>query len=130
MQLVQESFSQIRPIRDAFGETLDECLFALDSRFKAMFSPDKTKQIEKISSTLLVMTTAAPDLKQVADMIEELGDLHRQKGVVLKDFDLFADALREALRINLPDSFSDAHETAWRNFTKIIGERMLGSPTT
>ena len=125
--LIRWSVSEVRSRRDEFFALVYQHLFAANPEYRLMFPSDSTKLIEKISTTLLLLTEAVSDLDQVNEILSELAEMHKDLGVTKAHYAAFASALAVGFQETLGSDFGQEHETAWQKFIISCGDRMLNA---
>ena len=110
---VQSTWAMIKPISDKAGALFYGRLFALEPKYKSLFSGDITEQGTKLMQMLGAAVAGLTKLDIIVPAVQALGVRHADYGVVAEDYDTVAAALLWTLAQGLGDAFTDDVKTAW-----------------
>ena len=102
IELVQDSFRKVLPIKDTAGELFYNQLFTLDPELRPLFPEDLKPQIQKLMS---MIATAVGGLTKLETIVGY--------GVKDKDYDTVGAALLWTLEKGLGDAFTPETKAAW-----------------
>jgi len=112
--LIQESFSQVVPIKDAAAEIFYNDLFETAPEVKPYFAnTDMADQGSKLMATLAVVVNGLRDLDKIVPVAQELAVKHVDYGVKPKDYDAVGASLLRTLEKGLGDAFTPDVKSAW-----------------
>jgi hemoglobin-like flavoprotein len=124
IDLVQQSFEQVKPIAQAAAELFYARLFQLDPALKPMFRGDIKKQGQMLMSMLGSAVAGLRQLDKLAPVVRTLGARHAGYGVQPEHYDTVGDALLWTLQIGLKDEFTPAVRDAWASAYALLAEVM------
>ena len=113
IELVQNSFKSVVPIKEVAAELFYNRLFELDPSIKSLFSGD---MVEQGRSLMAMIGTAVAGLKNpetIIPHVEDLGRRHKGYGVVDAHYDTVAEALLWTLEQGLGSAFTPDVKEAW-----------------
>ena len=114
IQLVQDSFAQVVPIKDVAAELFYADLFETAPEVKPYFAnSNMNDQGAKLMATLSVVVNGLRDLEKIAPVAQKLAVSHVGYGVVAEDYDKVGSSLLRTLEKGLGDAFSPDVEAAW-----------------
>jgi hemoglobin-like flavoprotein len=119
--LVKESFERLRPIPRGVGRAFYETLFTLDPSLKPLFKGDLDAQGAMFVSALGLAVARLDDAHAGDRPLRDLGVRHAPYGLTDAHFATFREALVRTLRVQLGESFSEAHASAWSTAFDRIG---------
>ena len=93
IELVQDSFRKVLPIKDTAGELFYNQLFTLDPELRPLFPEDLKPQIQKLMSMIATAVGGLTKLETIVPAVQELGRRHVGYGVKDKDYDTVGDRL-------------------------------------
>ena len=76
IQLVQQSFEKVLPIKEAAAEMFYNQLFALDPDLRDLFPPDMTEQRRKLMAMLATAVGGLSRLDEIVPAVRALGLRH------------------------------------------------------
>ena len=82
--LVQASFRNVVPIRDAAASLFYTRLFKLDPSLKPMFQNDMKQQGRKLMIAIATVVQGLNDLEEILPVIQDLGRRHASVGAAGK----------------------------------------------
>lgn len=122
IDLVQDSFAKVVPIKEAAAGIFYDRLFEIAPDTKAYFKGDMTEQGMKLMATLGVVVNGLKDLDKIVPVAQELAVRHVEYGVKAGDYDSVGAALLFALGKGLGDGFTPEVESAWAtSYTTLAG---------
>ncbi|MGV6810609.1 MAG: globin family protein [Brevirhabdus sp.] len=127
IELVQESFAKVVPIKDAAAGIFYDRLFEISPQTKAYFKGDMTEQGAKLMATLGVVVNGLKDLDKIVPVAQELAVRHIDYGVKAEDYDSVGAALLFALGKGLGDGFTPDVEDAWTTAYTTLAGVMTGA---
>ena len=113
IELVQDSFRKVLPIKDTAGELFYNQLFTLDPELRPLFPEDLKPQIQKLMSMIATAVSGLTKLETIVPAVQELGRRHVGYGVKDKDYDTVGTALLWTLEKGLGDAFTPETKAAW-----------------
>jgi|GEM_PF-213325 len=130
IELVQESFNKVVPIKEAAADLFYNRLFELDPKTRDLFGNDMTDQGKKLMATLGVVVASLNDLDRIVPTVQELGARHVDYGVADSDYDTVGAALLWTLGQGLGDDFTDEVKAAWAAAFGVLADVMIGAAHT
>ncbi len=114
IQLVQDSFAKVVPIKDAAAEIFYTDLFETAPMVKPYFANTDIKdQGAKLMATLGVVVNGLRDLDKIVPVAQQLAIRHVDYGVKAEDYDSVGASLLRTLEKGLGDGFTDEVKEAW-----------------
>lgn len=114
IQLVQDSFAKVVPIKDAAAEIFYTDLFETAPEVKPYFADTDIKdQGSKLMATLGVVVNGLRDLDKIVPVARQLAIRHVDYGVKAEDYDSVGASLLRTLEKGLGDGFTDEVKEAW-----------------
>lgn len=113
IELVQDSFRKVLPIKDTAGELFYNQLFTLDPELRPLFPEDLKPQIQKLMAMIATAVGGLTKLETIVPAVQELGRRHVEYGVKDKDYDTVGAALLWTLEKGLGDAFTPETKAAW-----------------
>jgi hemoglobin-like flavoprotein len=113
IQLVQESFEQVKPIAGAAADLFYNRLFEMDPSLRGMFHGNLDEQKRKLMSalTLVVAGLSRPDT--ILPAVRHLGQKHARYGVEPDHYRTVGAALLWTLEQGLGAAFTPCVADAW-----------------
>lgn len=127
IDMVQESFAKVVPIKDAAAGIFYDRLFEIAPQTKAYFKGDMAEQGAKLMATLGVVVNGLKDLDKIVPVAQELAVRHIDYGVKAEDYDSVGAALLFALGKGLGDGFTPDVEDAWTTAYTTLAGVMIGA---
>jgi hemoglobin-like flavoprotein len=124
IDLVQQTFAEIKPIAPAAAELFYSRLFMLDPSLRKMFEGDMAKQGQMLMSVLGTSVTGLRNLEKLAPVVRHLGARHVGYGVKDEHYATVASALLWTLQIGLKDKFTDEVREAWTTAYNLLADVM------
>lgn len=113
IQLIRNGFASVVADSDNFAETFYDRLFARDPGLRALFATDIKTQGVKLLAALGYVVRSLDRLDAVLEELRALARRHVAYGIEREHYDLFGDALLEALAVRLGDAFDARALAAW-----------------
>lgn len=130
IQLVQQSFQKIIPIKAQAADWFFTRLFEIDPEIRPMFSGDMVEQGRKFMAMLETTVTGLQRPEAIAPTLQELGQRHVGYGVREDHFITAAHALLWTLEQGLGDDYTDSLQLAWIEAYELITKIMKDAMTT
>jgi len=127
IDIVQESFAKVVPIKEAAAGIFYDRLFEIAPETKAYFKGDMSEQGMKLMTTLGVVVNGLKDLDKVVPVAQELAVRHVDYGVKPEDYDSVGAALLFTLGKGLGDGFTPEVEDAWTTAYTTLAGVMTGA---
>lgn len=124
IDLVQNSFAQIRATPDAVAAIFYDKLFELDPSLRPMFRGDLTEQGRKLMQMLSFAVSSLRRLEQIVPAVEDLGRRHAGYGVRDQHYSTVAAALLWTLEQGLGAGFTAEVKEAWVAMYGIVTSAM------
>ena len=124
IDLVQQTFAEIKPIAAAAAELFYSRLFMLDPSLRKMFKGDITKQGQMLMSVLGTSVNGLRNLEALAPVVRHLGARHVGYGVKDEHYATVGSALLWTLQIGLKEKFTDDVRDAWAAAYTLLSEVM------
>jgi nitric oxide dioxygenase len=105
IELVQESFKLVVPIKDVAADLFYNRLFEIEPSTREMFSDDVTEQGKKLMAALATVVGGLTDPETIIPTVQDLGVAHLGFGVE----DWHYDIVGQALIWTLEQGLGDAH---------------------
>jgi hemoglobin-like flavoprotein len=128
IDLVQDTFADIKPIAQAAAELFYSRLFMLDPGLRKMFTGDMAKQGQMLMSVLGTSVKGLRNLEALAPVVRHLGARHVGYGVKAEHYDSVGTALIDTLEAGLGSGFTSELRAAWQRLFEIVRCEMLASP--
>ncbi len=125
IQLVQESFAQVKPIAGVAADLFYGRLFELDPTLRAYFSEDLSTQKDKLMTTLAFAVAGLNRPETILPAVQELGRRHVGYGVCTEHYQTVGAALLWTLAQGLGDQFTPEVEAAWTAVYTLLANTML-----
>ena len=130
IQLVQQSWLQVKPVARQAGMIFYEKLFIVAPAVKHMFTQDMQQQADKLVTMLSYVVTRLHRLDDIIAEVEELGKRHQQYGAAPAHYDVVGSCLVATLKDGLADKWTDELQQAWIAAFSILKTAMLKHYTT
>jgi hemoglobin-like flavoprotein len=122
--LVQASFAQVVPIREAVAELFYARLFQLDPSLRSLFTGDMKEQGAKLMAMIAIAVKGLDRLETIVPAVRALGRRHAGYGVTQRHYDLVGAALLWTLERSFGPAFSDEVRTAWAACYRLLADTM------
>jgi hemoglobin-like flavoprotein len=113
IDLVQQTFAQVKPIASAAAEMFYARLFQLDPTLRGMFRHDMAKQGQMLMSMIGAAVTGLRNLETLSPVVRQLGARHVNYGVKTEHYGTVGIALLWTLEQGLEDDFTEEVRDAW-----------------
>ena len=113
INLVQQSFAQVRPNTVGAADLFYRRLFELDPYLRPLFTSDIGEQGVQLMDMIGVAVDGLDDLDALAPAVQDLGVRHRGYGVQPEHYDTVGEALLWTLEQGLGDAFTPEIQAAW-----------------
>ena len=113
INLVQQSFAQVRPNAAEAADLFYRRLFELDPDLRPLFTSDIGEQGAKLMDMIGVAVDGLDDLGAITPAVQDLGVRHRGYGVQSGHYDTVGEALLWTLDQGLGDAFTPDVRAAW-----------------
>lgn len=130
IELVQTSWSKVKPISEKAAELFYGRLFELNPAYRELFTTDMTEQGRKLMAMINTAVNSLNNLAAVVPAVEEMGKRHVSYGVKAEDYDVVGEALLWTLAKGLGDAFTDEIKAAWTETYMIVATTMKNAAET
>jgi hemoglobin-like flavoprotein len=113
IDLVQQSFAQVKPIADQAAALFYDRLFTLDPSLRPLFRGDIQRQGQMLMSMIGAAVGGLRDLPRLAPVLHQMGARHAGYGVQDAHYDTVAEALLWTLEQGLGEGFTPQVRDAW-----------------
>ena len=113
IQLVQQSFEQVKPIVETAADLFYDRLFELDPGLRPMFKSDLNEQKRNLMTTLSFAVAGLKKPERILPAVRQLGARHVGYGVQDHHYQTVGQALLWTLAQGLGEQFTDEVEEAW-----------------
>ena len=113
VQLVEEGWRSVVPIRDTFAELLYRKLFDLDPGLRALFKGDLRDQGRNFVAMVSIAVRHLRQPEKVAQALRDLGRRHVHYGAQARHYETFGTALILSLDVSLGEAFTSEARRAW-----------------
>jgi len=128
IQLVQESFAKVVPIKETAADLFYADLFETAPEVKPYFAnADMKEQGAKLMSTLAVVVNGLRDLDKIVPVAEKLAIGHVAYGVQAEDYDKVGASLLRTLEKGLGDAFTADVKAAWTSAYATLASVMISA---
>ena len=127
IQLVQQTFEQVKPISDVAATLFYERLFELDGSLRPLFPTDLSTQKHKLMATLAFAVAGLNKPETILPAVQQLGRRHVGYGVQESHYDTVGTALLWTLGQGLGSQFTAEVEEAWTAVYTVLATTMQES---
>ena len=127
IQLVQQTFEQVKPISDVAATLFYERLFELDGSLRPLFPTDLSTQKQKLMATLAFAVAGLNKPETILPAVQQLGRRHVGYGVQESHYDTVGTALLWTLGQGLGSQFTAEVEEAWTAVYTVLATTMQES---
>lgn len=124
IDLVQQSFAEVKPIAAAAADLFYTRLFTLDPTLRPMFKGEMTRQGQMLMSMIGAAVNGLRNLDKLAPVVRQLGARHTDYGVRTEHYATVGSALMWTLERGLGDKFTPDVRDAWAGAYKLLSEVM------
>ena len=126
VELLEQSFEQIKPRADEFAASFYEKLFTIHPEFKPLFANiDMAKQQKKLINALVLVVENLRSPEALGPVLNALGGRHIGYGVIPKYYGPVGDALLSAFEQCLQQDWTPEVKLAWTDAYRAITALML-----
>jgi methyl-accepting chemotaxis protein len=124
IQLVQDSFEQVKPIAGVAADLFYDRLFELDTNLRPLFKSDLSEQKHNLMTTLSFAVATLNKPEQILPAVRQLGARHVGYGVATHHYQTVGAALLWTLAQGLGDQFTPEVEEAWTAVYTVLAQTM------
>lgn len=124
IDLVQDSFAQVKPIAEAAADLFYARLFLLDPGLRGMFKGDMKKQGQMLMSMIGAAVNGLRNLEALAPVVRHLGARHVSYGVKAEHYETVGSALLWTLDKGLKEEFTPEVRDAWASAYQLLADVM------
>jgi hemoglobin-like flavoprotein len=124
IDLVQQTFADIKPIAPAAAELFYSRLFMLDPSLRKMFKGDMAKQGQMLMSVIGTSVNGLRNLEALSPVVRHLGSRHVGYGVKDEHYATVGSALLWTLQIGLKEKFTPEVREAWAAAYTLLSDVM------
>lgn len=125
INLVQQSFEQLRPIAQTAGELFYKNLFEMAPQARAMFKTPVSEQAGKLMSTLAYVVTHLHHPETILSDVRKLAIRHVDYGAQPEHYSIVGSALLITLEQGLGDQWNEPLKEAWTAAYTMISTAMI-----
>lgn len=124
IRLVQDSWTQVLPIREQAAALFYGRLFELDPSLRTLFRNDLTEQGRKLTAMINVAVNGLGDLASLVPAVQDLGRRHVRYGVTVQHYAIVGAALLWTLQEGLGSAFTSELREAWATVYGVLAKTM------
>jgi hemoglobin-like flavoprotein len=124
IDLVQQSFADVKPIAGAAAELFYTRLFMLDPSLRPMFKGELHKQGQMLMSMIGSAVAGLRNLETLAPVVRQLGARHVRYGVRTEHYATVGTALLWTLEKGLGPKFTPEVREAWAGAYELLSDVM------
>jgi hemoglobin-like flavoprotein len=124
IQLVQQSFEQVKPIVDTAADLFYGRLFELDPSLRWLFKSDLSEQKRNLMTTLAFAVAGLTKPERILPAVRQLGIRHMGYGVQEHHYQTVGEALLWTLAQGLGEQFTAEVEEAWTTVYTVLANAM------
>ena len=113
IQMVQDSWLQVKPISEQAAGLFYKKLFETDPYLRSLFLGDMKAQGNKLMTMIGTAVGGLTKLDTIIGAVEELGRRHVGYGIRDRDYDTVGECLLWTLEQGLGDAFTPELKEAW-----------------
>lgn len=113
IQLVQSTFTQVKPVADTAAAMFYQRLFELDPSLRPLFKSDLRSQGAKLMATLALAVNGLSRPESIVPAVQGLGRRHVGYGVQPAHYQTVGQALLDTLATALGDQYTVDVADAW-----------------
>jgi uncharacterized protein YjbI with pentapeptide repeats/hemoglobin-like flavoprotein len=126
MELVEESFSEIKADKQAFTKSFYNTLFDQHPQLRPLFANiDMVKQGSKLYATLVLLVENLRHPVELERVLLPLGNKHRGYGATAEHYPMVSSAILQTLEKYLGDQWKPEIAAAWAETCRRVEEMML-----
>lgn len=130
IQLVQESFDRVFPVKDDLSATFYAELFRVAPAVRPLFAEDMTAQRLKLSDTLSYVIRNLDRPEVIEETVVGLARRHVKYGAKPDHFAAVGMALVHALQTHMPGGLDEQAADAWLNAYSLVSDMMIAELPT
>ena len=120
IEMVQNSWGQVKPISEQAADMFYAKLFEMDPDIKPLFKGDIKIQGRRLMAMITTAVNNLHQLETILEPVQDLGRRHVDYGVKPEHYDTVGAALLWTLGQGLGDGFTGAVEAAWTEAYTIL----------
>lgn len=124
IQLVQDSFEQVKPIAGLAADLFYDRLFAVDANLRPLFKSDLSEQKHSLMTTLSFAVAGLNRPEAILPAVRQLGARHTGYGVQAHHYQTVGAALLWTLAQGLGEQFTPDVEEAWTAVYTLLAQTM------
>jgi hemoglobin-like flavoprotein len=124
IDLVQDSFAQVKPIAEAAADLFYARLFLLDPSLRDLFKGDMKKQGQMLMSMIGAAVNGLGNLEALSPVVRQLGARHVGYGVKAEHYETVGSALLWTLDTGLKEQFTPEVRDAWTSAYQLLADVM------
>jgi hemoglobin-like flavoprotein len=124
IQLVQQSFRQVKPTADTVAGLFYDRLFELDPSLRPLFKQDLSEQKCYLITTLTFVVAGLNKPERILPAVRQLGARHVGYGVQTDHYQTVGQALLWALAQGLGQGWTAEVEEAWATVYRVLSTAM------
>jgi hemoglobin-like flavoprotein len=124
IDLVQQSFAQVKPIAATAATLFYERLFTLDPSLRRLFRGDMLKQGQMLMSMIGAAVAGLRNLPALVPTLRQLGARHHGYGVQPEHYGTVGGALLWTLERGLGEGFTPEMRDAWGTAYALLSDVM------
>jgi nitric oxide dioxygenase len=124
IDLVQQSFGEVKPIAAAAADLFYNRLFMLDPSLRPMFKGEMTRQGQMLMSMIGAAVNGLRNLDKLTPAVRQLGARHVDYGVRTEHYATVGSALMWTLEQGLGEKFTPEVRDAWAGAYQLLSEVM------
>ncbi len=126
IQLLEQSFEQIKPRADEVSTTFYQTLFADYPQVQPLFAHSKMdEQRQKLIKSLVLIIEALRRPEDLNSMLKGLGARHVQYGVLPQHYPMVGSSLLKTFEVYLGSDWTIAVQNSWTEAYEAIAQLML-----
>ncbi|WP_215864700.1 globin family protein, partial [Acidithiobacillus concretivorus] len=127
INLVQSSFSKVKPISDQAAELFYARLFEIAPQVKPMFKGDMVEQGRKLMAMIHTVVNGLKNLDDIVPAAQNLARSHVDYGVQSEHYTYVGEALIYALEQGLAEDFTQPVKQAWIEAYTLLSDVMIAA---
>ncbi|MDG4910578.1 globin family protein [Mesorhizobium sp. WSM4898] len=128
IRLVQDSFREVVPIKEAAAALFYEKLFAIDASLKGLFrATDMSRQGAKLMAALGFVVHGLSRAETILPAVQDLARRHVGYGVEEHHYPIVGQALIETLEAGLGEAFTPQVREAWQASYGLLAGVMIAA---
>ncbi|RYV03560.1 hemin receptor [Shewanella sp. OPT22] len=127
IELIQQSWQQVLPIKLQAAELFYNRLFELDPSLKPMFKGDIKEQGDKLMLTLTIAINSLTKLETLIPVLENMAIRHIGYGVQDHHYQTVGQALIDTLAKAFGEAFTSELKQAWLTMYNTVADVMINA---